>query len=104
MPLPYPEHAAVGWPAKPAPEPEEWRRTQDEFRESIARLQDLTASEPTERERVVVNSSSLEGPRDYTVEEIAWQTAVHNSYHLGQVALVRRALGAWPPKEGSDTW
>jgi hypothetical protein len=29
---------------------------------------------------------------------------VHNSYHLGQVVLVRSALGEWPPKEGSDTW
>jgi len=104
VPLPYPEHAAVGWPTRPAAEPEEWRRTQDEFRESIARLQGLTAGEPAERERVVVNSSPLEGSRDYTVEEIVWQTAVHNSYHLGQVALIRRALGAWPPKEGSDTW
>jgi uncharacterized damage-inducible protein DinB len=23
--------------------------------------------------------------------------ADHNSYHLGQIVLVRRALGLWPP-------
>ena len=38
--------------------------------------------DPAERGRVVLNSSPLEGSREYTVEEIAWQTAVHNSYHL----------------------
>ena len=33
-----------------------------------------------------------------------WQTAVHNSYHVGQIAMIRRALGAWPPQGGGDTW
>lgn len=30
--------------------------------------------------------------------------AQHNSYHLGQIVLLRRALGAWPPPGGGDTW
>lgn len=103
-PLPYPEHASLGWPTTPTPGLEEWRRAQDDFRGSVGKLQDLAAADPSERERVVLNSSSLEGTRQYTVEEIVGQTAVHNAYHLGQVALVRRALDEWPPKEGSDTW
>ena len=28
----------------------------------------------------------------------------HVSYHGGQIALVRRMLGAWPPPGGGDTW
>ena len=28
----------------------------------------------------------------------------HNSYHLGQVVLLRRMLGSWPPPSGGDTW
>jgi hypothetical protein len=28
----------------------------------------------------------------------------HNSYHAGQIATIRRALNAWPPKAGGDTW
>ena len=30
--------------------------------------------------------------------------AQHNSYHLGQIVLLRRVLGAWPPPAGGDTW
>jgi uncharacterized damage-inducible protein DinB len=29
---------------------------------------------------------------------------VHNSYHVGQIAMLRRMLGAWPPQSGGDTW
>lgn len=32
-----------------------------------------------------------------TVETILWQMVVHNSYHVGQIVTVRRALGLWPP-------
>ena len=30
--------------------------------------------------------------------------AQHNSYHLGQIVMLRRVLGAWPPPAGGDTW
>jgi len=42
--------------------------------------------------------------RTSTVLAILWQTLAHNSYHVGQIALVRRALGAWPPSGGGDSW
>ncbi len=35
-----------------------------------------------------------------SVLAVLWQTVVHNSYHLGQIALLRRSLGAWPPPGG----
>ncbi len=28
----------------------------------------------------------------------------HNSCHLGQIVLLRRLLGSWPPPSGGDTW
>jgi len=28
----------------------------------------------------------------------------HVSYHVGQIALLRRMMGAWPPPGGGDTW
>jgi uncharacterized damage-inducible protein DinB len=28
----------------------------------------------------------------------------HTSYHTGQIAMIRRTLGAWPPRGGGDTW
>ena len=39
-----------------------------------------------------------------TVEAVLWQMVAHNSYHVGQIAMMRRALGAWPPRGGGDTW
>jgi uncharacterized damage-inducible protein DinB len=30
--------------------------------------------------------------------------AVHNAHHLGQIILLRRMLGAWPPQGGGSTW
>jgi uncharacterized damage-inducible protein DinB len=39
-----------------------------------------------------------------TLEAMLWQTVAHNSYHVGQIAMIRRALGAWPPRAGGDTW
>ena len=103
-PRPYPEYASLTWPAMAAPDGETWRKAQREFHSLLGRLQALAVCGPSERARVVLHSGPREGSRAYTVEEVVWQTAVHNSYHLGQVVLVRRALGVWPPKEGSDTW
>ena len=28
----------------------------------------------------------------------------HVSYHVGQIALLRRMMNAWPPPGGGDTW
>ena len=28
----------------------------------------------------------------------------HISYHVAQIALLRRMMGAWPPPGGGDTW
>ncbi len=30
--------------------------------------------------------------------------ASHISYHIGEIVLLRRILGAWPPPSGGDTW
>ena len=34
---------------------------------------------------------------------VLWQTLVHNGYHIGQIVILRRALGSWPPRGGGDT-
>ena len=39
-----------------------------------------------------------------SVEGVLWQMVAHNSYHVGQIAMMRRALGAWPPRGGGDSW
>jgi hypothetical protein len=42
--------------------------------------------------------------RSSSLLAVLWQTLVRNSYHIGQVATLRRTLGAWPPKGGGDSW
>ena len=39
-----------------------------------------------------------------TLEAVLWQMVAHNSYHVGQIAMIRRVVGAWPPRGGGDTW
>ena len=39
-----------------------------------------------------------------TLEAVLWQMVAHNSYHVGQIAMIRRMLGAWPPRGGGDSW
>jgi len=100
----YPDHAEASWPEASAPTDEaEWEKTVGWFRKGI---QDLLASaslgaEDAAREVEVTHGSSNQGDR---VGDITWQTMVHNSYHVGQIVLMRQALGAWPPPAGRDTW
>jgi uncharacterized damage-inducible protein DinB len=42
--------------------------------------------------------------RAASLEAMLWQLVAHNSYHVGQIAMIRKTLGSWPPKNGSDTW
>jgi len=42
--------------------------------------------------------------RSSSVAAVLWQTLVHNSYHIGQVAMLRRSLNASPPNGGGDCW
>ena len=99
--VPYPEHAAHSWPDTDGPASEsaladEVRR----FANQIKQLSDLAGglNDNQQRSRVVHPA------KQETVEDVLWQMVAHNSYHIGQVATLRRALGAWPPAEGGDTW
>jgi len=101
---PYPEHAAASWPASPAPRDEpEWEGTVERFRAGLATLDRLAARPAAEAERRVALTSATTNQGD-VLKDIVWQTLVHNSYHLGQVVVLRQALGAWPPPQGCDTW
>lgn len=39
-----------------------------------------------------------------TVGQTLLRIALHNSYHVGQIALMRQQLGTWPPAGGDDSW
>ncbi len=89
-----PEHDADSWPGDVSPlDRAEWERSLDRFKTGLAEL-DRRAGGSDLYARL--------GPK--TALEILQIVASHNSYHAGQVASLRRALGAWPPPGGGLTW
>jgi hypothetical protein len=85
-----PEWPGGYWPATPAPKNEaEWSKALRSFRKDLAEFvavvrdpqQDLYRPFPWGREQNLLRE--------------ALQIADHNSYHLGQLVLVRRLLGEW---------
>jgi len=101
----YPDHAIESWPQLDGPATEEeWQDVVEEFRALLDKFTALSDSGPEVLNRKVMGQNLAQESESSTVEAVLWQTVVHNSYHLGQVALLRRAFGAWPPRCGSDTW
>jgi uncharacterized damage-inducible protein DinB len=101
----YPDHAIESWPAHPAPATEvRWQAARQHFVELLSQLAALADSDSSTLERIVEDVGVANTPRRAAVRTRLWQIAVHNSYHIGQIALLRRQSGAWPPKRGGDTW
>jgi hypothetical protein len=79
------------WPRGDAP-PDDgaWDRSVAAFRADLRAMQDLVADPATD---LFARIPHGEGQ---TVLREALLVADHNAYHLGQLVLVRRLLGAWP--------
>jgi uncharacterized damage-inducible protein DinB len=102
---PYPEHASMSWPEAPAPrDAAEWRATVARFKTLLAEMRRLAQDKAALARPVKAVTTEHYDNQGGTLGDVLVQTVVHNSYHLGQVAFVRRMLGAWPPPSGSDTW
>jgi hypothetical protein len=77
------------WPAGDAPaKPADWDRSIKSFRNDLKEMQELVA-DPTDL------FAPLPHGQGQTVLREALLVADHNAYHLGQLVVVRRALGAW---------
>jgi uncharacterized damage-inducible protein DinB len=101
----YPAHAAQSWPINAAPANEdEWQKTVAYFKELLGDLAALASSTPDVLTREVPATHPTHTKHSSTLLAVLWQTLVHNTYHVGQIAMLRQALGAWPPKAGGDTW
>ncbi len=101
----YPDHASDSWTAPPVPsDEEEWKSTVDAFSQNIARFRALAQMDSGALARELPPLAASQSRRENSVLAAAWQIAAHNSYHTGQIALLRRVLGAWPPSAGGDTW
>lgn len=104
-PVLYPEHALESWPSNEAPENEkDWQGAIVRFGKLLEKLEELSDAGPEILNRQVRGNDPAQEAESSSVQTVLWQTLVHNSYHIGQVALLRRCLGAWPPQRGGDTW
>lgn len=85
-----PEFPAGYWPATPVPPDEKaWDKSVRAFRKDLQGLCDLVADQSTDLFAKIPHGDGQ------TVLKEALLTADHNSYHLGQLVLVRKLLGAW---------
>lgn len=85
-----PESAADGWPATPGPEePGAWVELLERFVQDASALDVLAAEAEASAE-----------PEQRLISHAVAEVAIHNAYHAGQIAQLRRALGLWPPPAG----
>lgn len=85
-----PDWPAGYWPATPEPpDSDAWDRTAEAFRRDLQAMKDLVADP----------ASDLFTPfphgQGQTLLREALLVADHNAYHLGEMVVVRRLLGAW---------
>jgi len=101
----YPEHAAESWPTLPSPsDAQEWDRLRRDMAWFLAQYAELAKSSAVEMQREIESAHAGDQKVAGTLEAVLWQMVAHNSYHVGQIAMIRRALGAWPPRGGGDSW
>jgi uncharacterized damage-inducible protein DinB len=99
----YPEHNAESFPPSPATDGE-WDRLRRDFSWLLSEFAKLAGSPRAELDRQIESAHDGDKKVAGTLEAVLWQMVAHNSYHIGQIAQLRRALGAWPPRAGGDTW
>jgi hypothetical protein len=91
-----PKHISPDYPGGYRPRPEkradeaQWKRTVQGFREDRKALEAIVA------DTAVDLFAPLAHAPGYTVFREILLAADHNAYHIGEFALLRQALGAWP--------
>ncbi len=88
-----PSHVMDSWPSEEAPEnEEEWQAIVQHFLSGIDKACQIARS--TQLDESIANFPTE------TKAGILRNIASHNSYHLGEIVLLRRINGAWPPPGG----
>lgn len=78
------------WPSSPVPpEPEAWDQSLRHYREDRRALQQLAADQAIDLAARISHGSGQTFLRELVL------VADHTAYHVGQLVLVRRALGIW---------
>jgi uncharacterized damage-inducible protein DinB len=101
----YPEHSSESFPPAPSPvDAQEWDRLRQRFADLLDDFSALAKSSRQELDRAIETVHEGDTKVAGTLDAVLWQMVAHNSYHIGQIAMIRRVLGAWPPRGGGDTW
>jgi len=87
--VPAPEGDPWPWPVVP-PDEHSWLDVRDRFLKGLDQAHEVARQDGLEEPLHMWP----EKPRMEAVRIIA----SHNSYHAGQIVLLRRMLGAWPPQ------
>lgn len=86
-----PEFPEGYWPKTPAPQTdEEWKDSMYAFRRDLREMIRLVENSRTDLHKPLSHGDGQ------TILREALVLADHNSYHLGQLIDLRRALGSWP--------
>ena len=101
----YPEHNAESFPPEQPPlDAKAWDRLRTRLATLLSEYAALAKSNRAELDRQIETVHEGDQKVAGSLESVLWQMVAHNSYHAGQIAMIRRMLGAWPPKAGGDTW
>jgi uncharacterized damage-inducible protein DinB len=101
----YPEHNSESFPPAPSPiDALDWNRQRMRFAGLLANFAALAKSSAQQLSRQIETVHESHEKLAGSLEAVLWQMVAHNSYHVGQIAMIRRTLGAWPPRGGGDTW
>jgi len=85
-----PEFPKGYWPSSPEPANDSaWEKSVKTFRHDLKQMCDLVSNEKTDLFAPIPHGDGQ------TILREALLTADHNAYHIGQLVLVRRLLGAW---------
>jgi hypothetical protein len=85
-----PEFPEGYWPASPSPaSAKDWENSVRSFKHDLKRLCDLVSADSTDLYAKIPHGEGQ------TILRQALLTADHNAYHMGQLVLVRKMLGAW---------
>ena len=90
-----PQHVSPAWPDGYWPEGDAppsdaaWKKSVQQFRRDLKRMQALVANRHTDLYSPIPHGDGQ------TILREALLVADHNAYHLGELVVVRRLLGAW---------
>ena len=90
-----PKHVSPAWPegywpkSDAPPTPAAWNNSLRKFRADAKAMEKLVADKTTDLFRKIPHGTGQ------TVLREALLVADHNAYHIGQLVLLRRLLGAW---------